>query len=167
MNLKPEQLAIGLECVSFLFVTIELYGKGRLRRLDRRVKFVLGAIRNVDVEQKIADLSSLKSAKAKVTFGLLFILILSSSAWGSGTFLWQQNLGDLFWILIVVALVLCAAAAYAGTMFLYYIFLLLLLYLERVTDVMMDLCLLMFKLFRLDGAMLITGTSLFFFSKVI
>ena len=135
------QFAILLESISFLFVTLDLYGKERLEKFQSNLKSKLDNIKEDDVQSKIS-IFLLKTHGGFIVILLLLIFIFFVLIKGFPVFMNPYFLVFAFMIL--------------GFLILFF-----------DGDKLISLALLIIRKYKLEGFLLYLGTLLFFSSKLV
>jgi hypothetical protein len=168
MIIKPERLAIILEAISFFLVTLDLFGKTRIESLQVKFVTIVESIKVVDIQKRAEAWLSVNAEGTNRLYPYLYSIIFVGLSIGAVHFLSKQGLYWLVWLVIVPLWIAISFRVVRSITFLLLQFLHIIIKIsEKILDGSFTFILLLFKRFKLEGAMLIAGAALFVFSKVI
>lgn len=168
MNLKPERLAIILEAVSFFLVTLDLFGKERIEGLQGKFEIFVEKIKTVDIQNRVNSWLAVTNPSENRFYPYLYALIFL--ALSAGVIHILRKLGAHWFVWVVIApiwLGLGFRAVRSITFLSLELFHLVIEVSEKMLDGSFTFILLLFRRFKFGGVMLVVGTVLFVFSKVI
>lgn len=163
MAINLEKMAIILEIISFFLVTIDLFGRSRIEKLQGRFESFLSSFKDKELKEVFYKFLSLgKDNDFLNPIGLTFIIMLIVCGYAvySLTSDWTN-----LWLLIPIVMIFFAAIV--ATFLLIGLGSLIVRLLEVIIDGIFHLILLLFNKLKLEGAMLIIGACIFLISKII
>jgi hypothetical protein len=163
MAINPEKMAIILEIISFFLITIDLFGRTRIEKLQGRFENSLSSFKDKDLKEIYYKFYSLGKDN---DFLNAFTLILFISWIVCGYAAYSLTPDWTHWRLLI-PIVIVFFAGIAATFILIGLGSLIVRLSEVIIDGMFHLILLLFNKLKLEGAMLIIGAGIFLVSKII
>ena len=163
MAINLEKMAIILEIISFFLITIDLFGRTRIEKLQGRFENSLSSFKDknfIEIFNKFLSLGRDNTYLNPVGITLITIWLVCGYATYSFTSDWTK-----WWLLIPIVIIF--SAGIAATFLVIGLVSLIIRLSEVIIDGIFDLILLLFNKLKLEGAMLIIGAGIFLISKII
>jgi hypothetical protein len=168
ITIKPERLAIILEAVSFFLVTIDLFGRDRIERLQQKVEARIGRVKDEDIQQRVDAWLDLSSERVNRMRDFIFSLLLISIVVAIGYLL---RIWGMSWVILGIFLAyglsigigIRKAANFSLSRLMHFF----VKGSEKAFDWSFAVILYLFERLKLEGLMIIIGAILFATSKTI
>lgn len=159
--MKPEKIAVILETASFFLVTLDLFGKERLKSLYERLQLFLSKLKS---QQFKIDVWILSNGKRALTFAVLSAVFAGISIWQLVKWIKDEDLIPENTFYLAIGFFIFQITIGFGSILIVNLIGFLI---NRFVSLTLGLLVKVLYRYHLEGIMLAVGTVLFLISKLI